>query len=318
MGKWEDYVEEEVLEMIKEVVAEVKREDPVKGAWHICRGGEGVIWCDASSLALGVLLEIGGATAEDAAWLRKKGDSAHINVAELDAAMKGINLALKWGLHEVELKTDSATVAAWIKSEVTGDKRVKTKGAAEMLVKRRLGTLGDLLKEFNLKLTVTLVSSQKNKADALTRVKKNWLKEKKGAAIVCCVTEELKEMHNMHHFGKERTLFLARRVDPSITREAVNEVVETCRECQSIDPAPSRHEKGELQVAENWKRLAIDVTHYRQGLYLSMMDCGPGRVAIWREIRSETAGEIARTVNEVFLERGPVEELLMDNGAAFH
>ena len=70
-------------------------------------------------------------------------------------------------------------------------------------------------------------------------------------------------------------------------------------------------------MAENWKRLAIDVIHYRQGLYLSMMDCGPGRVAIWREIRAETAGEIARIVDEVFLERDPVDEFQMDNGAAF-
>ena len=31
---------------------------------------------------------------EDCAWLRK--DSAHTNVAELEAAIKGLNLALKW------------------------------------------------------------------------------------------------------------------------------------------------------------------------------------------------------------------------------
>ena len=55
----------------------------VKEEWHIGRSKEGVIWCDASSLALGAILEIGGATAEDATWLRKKNDNAHINVAEL-------------------------------------------------------------------------------------------------------------------------------------------------------------------------------------------------------------------------------------------
>ena len=54
-----------------------------------------MIWFDANSLALGAWLEIGGVTAEDAAWLRKKGDSAHINVAELNVSMKGINLTLK-------------------------------------------------------------------------------------------------------------------------------------------------------------------------------------------------------------------------------
>ena len=48
-------------------------------------------------MALGALLEI-GVTAEDAACLWEKDDSTHINVMELDAMMKGINLALKWGL----------------------------------------------------------------------------------------------------------------------------------------------------------------------------------------------------------------------------
>ena len=55
--------------MIQEVIAEVRKEDPVKGEWNIRRSQEGVIWCNASSQALGVLLEIGGVTAEDAAWL---------------------------------------------------------------------------------------------------------------------------------------------------------------------------------------------------------------------------------------------------------
>ena len=66
-------------------------------------------------MALGDLLGIGGVTAEDATWLWKKDDSAHINVAELYAMMKGINLALKWGLQAEEIRMDSATVASWIK-----------------------------------------------------------------------------------------------------------------------------------------------------------------------------------------------------------
>ena len=72
--------------MMQEVIVKMRKEDPVKGEWYISRSQEGVIY-DASSLALGVLLKI-GMTAEDAAWLWKKGDSVHITVAELNAAMK--------------------------------------------------------------------------------------------------------------------------------------------------------------------------------------------------------------------------------------
>ena len=49
-----------------------------------------------------------------------------------------------------------------------------------------------------------------------------------------------------------------------------------------------------------------------------MIDCEPGRVAMWQRIRRETAKEIERVVEEVFLERGPVEEVLIDNGVGFH
>ena len=39
---------------------------------------------------------IDGVMVEDAAWFRKKCDYNHINVAELEATIKDVNLALKW------------------------------------------------------------------------------------------------------------------------------------------------------------------------------------------------------------------------------
>lgn len=64
-------------------------------------------------------------------------------------------------------------------------------------------------------------------------------------------------------------------------------------------------------------RLAIDVMHYWQELYLSMVDCGPGRVTVWRWLRSGTVEEISRELNELFLEGGPVDEVLTDKNTAF-
>lgn len=40
--------------------------------------------------------------------VKKKEDYNHM--AELEAVLKGFNLALKWRLREVEIRTDSATV----------------------------------------------------------------------------------------------------------------------------------------------------------------------------------------------------------------
>ena len=319
--RWDDKVGQDAIEMMKDIVERVHREDPVKGRWYAPKSDMGVMWCDASSIATGVMLEIDGVEVEDAAWLRKKGDYGHINVAELDAVLKGINLALKWDLKEVEVRTDSATVVGWLKSLLSAEKRIRTKGASEMIVKRRLGILQELMEVCNLKLNVVFIPSEKNKADALTRVKKAWLgapKEEANGTELCCVgIPSVEELHQMHHMGVDRTLFVARRVDPAVTREKVRQVVRECDRCQVIDPAPVVHEPGRIRVESDWKRLAVDVTHYRHQLYLSMVDCGPGRVAIWRELRAENAEDIARTLNEIFLERGPVEEVLMDNGTAF-
>jgi len=121
----------------------------------------------------------------------------------------------------------------------------------------------------------------------------------------------------MHHMGVDKTLYLARKVSHEVPRGIVQQVVRRCVRCQSIDPSPRVHEPGELQVKENWKRLAVDVTHYRGVEYLTMVDCGPGRFALWRSMKSETAEEIAGVLNGVFLEHGPVEEVLSDNGTAF-
>lgn len=52
----------------------------------------------------------------------------------------------------------------------------------------------------------------------------------------------------------------------------------------------------------NWTSLALDVIHYSR-LYLSMIDCGPGRRAIWREIRTETA-TVIREAEWGFLGKG--------------
>ena len=220
------------------------------------------------------------------------------------------------GKQAVEIRMDSATVASWIKSKVWEIRGSGKKGANEMLIKCQLRTLEDLIREFGLKLMVTLVPSQKNKAEMLTRVKRACLQEKKDIAPVCCVEEDLKDLHNMHHFWKQRTLYLARKVNPNITMEAVKEMVEQCRECQSIDPAPTRHKKGKLNVAENWKWLAIDITLL------------PWTVPIHDWLWTWESSDMVKNQNKDskrdrescwgVSREGPVEEVLIYNCEGFH
>ena len=83
-------------------------------------------------MATGVSVEIDDVMVENVVWLRKKSDYNYINVAELDAIIKGINLPLKSGLKDVEIRTNSVTVRSWIHSMTTNEKMVRTKGAAEL------------------------------------------------------------------------------------------------------------------------------------------------------------------------------------------
>ena len=319
-SRWNDYVGDKVFTIMKEIVKEVRANDPVTGCWTVPRSECGTVWCDASSLAIAVLVEVEGIVVEDAAWLRKKDDFNHINVAELEAALKGVNLAIKWGLKEITLVTDSATVYRWIEVTMSEEKKIKTKGAAEIVIKRRLGVLKSLVAEFELKLKIRLVPSCENKSDDLTRVRKKWMVENVECEEMCAAGStvvNVKECHETHHMGEERTLFLARRLDPGVTKEEVKAVVRSCERCQRIDPAPVVHKSGELCVGDNWERLAMDVTHYRNRRYLTLIDCGPSRFAIWRLIHNETAEVIVKNLEEIFFEHGPPSEILMDNATAF-
>uniref|UniRef100_A0A5S6Q9E6 RNase H domain-containing protein n=1 Tax=Trichuris muris TaxID=70415 RepID=A0A5S6Q9E6_TRIMR len=175
--------------------------DPARARWD-ASGEEGTVWARSSALAIGVALEISGSVAEDAAWLRPD-DARHINMAEVEAAIKGLNLALSWGLKTVELMTDSTTVHQWVSNGITGKARLRTKAAGEMLIRRRVDTIVSLVQECDLRLTVTLVKSAENKADSLTRVLSGWLRPRKVAARpICALTIEgdtKRHIEEVHH-----------------------------------------------------------------------------------------------------------------------
>ena len=123
-----------------------------------------------------------------------------------------------------------------------------------MTVKYRLGILKDLLKESSCTIHVSFPPTQKNKADSLTRACKEWLSLEKNATNGfdrCCSGLDIQEVHNRHHMCVEKTLYLARKPDPSVTKVEVKEVVKSCERCQSIDPAPVMHKKGEIGIARN-------------------------------------------------------------------
>ncbi|KAG1680249.1 hypothetical protein GQR58_012484 [Nymphon striatum] len=329
-GSWDEPVESSVGELANELLVRARAEDPVRGRWHVSPHGTVTVWTDASSLGMGVALEVDGSVAEDASWLRKESDHRHINVAELEAVARGINLAISWGFKTFTVATDSRTVISWMDNTVEGHRRVRTKGASEMLIKRRLGVIRDTITEFGLTVTVRFVSTTENKADRMTRVPKKWLGHRdtgeEGADVSAAlatgesVEDAIWAAHLPHHLGVDRTLYLARQIRSNLAREQVKRELVGCEACQRIDPARREENlvaQGSLAVDGNWRRVAVDVTHYGAKHYLSMVDCGPSRFAIWRRLSSETAASIIAQLQGIVIERGPCDEFLLDNSTAF-
>lgn len=323
---WDDEVTDpELRAMVEEVMQRVRLSDPARGRWDVS-GSEAVVWVDASSLALGVVLEMGGEVVEDACWLRQN-DSTHINLAELDAVVRGVNLAVMWDVKTVTVKSDSRTVCHWLADMLSGRARLKTRAASEMLIRRRIDTVKELVSEYGLNLTVEFVTSADNRADALTRVPRKWLAAS-GEEVACGAVEtsplqqptadEIAAIHHTSgHPGIKRTLLVCRKRHPAVTRRQVQTVVKECQACQSIDPAPVRWAKGSLSVTDCWSRVSMDICHVGSEHYLTLIDCGPSRYTIWRRLRHQDSESIIRELEAVFCERGAPEELLTDNAPSF-
>ena len=337
-ASWDEEVtDSQVLQMVEEMVQRVEDADPARGRWDV-NGEEATVWVDASSLALGAAVEIGGAIVEDASWLRRD-ECMHINMAELDAALKGINLAIPWKVKVIRLMTDSRTVYHWLGDALSGKARLKTKAAGEMLIRRRLETIRCTVEEYNLDVSVHYVTSRENRADALTRVPQKWLSsasdesplgvqissaEAPVAADVAAVAasddgqEEIQRIHTAAgHPGVRRTYYFCRRAGLAVTKSRVRAVVRQCQQCLSLDPAPVHWQKGKLTVPGLWKRLSMDVTHVGARQYLTVIDNGPSRFAVWRHLRRQDSASVIDELEQLFCERGPPEEILTDNATAF-
>ena len=317
--RWDDVVADEVVvTSLVEVMARIRTDDPVRGRWDVT-GTAAVVWVDASMLAYGAVVEVQDEVIEDASWLRKAECTSHINMAELDAVLKGLNVALSWGMTTVKVMTDSATVHRWIEDGLTGRNRLRTRAANEMLIRRRVDVVMSLVKEYGLEMTVALVPSARNKADVMTRVPTKWLKKevRTEEAVATCVGGVAEIHRAVGHPGVKRTWYFARQKDPHVTKRSAQLAVRECVECQSIDPAAVKWKKGSLEVEEVWQRVAMDITHVGARHYLTMIDCGPSRFAVWRELKSQTSNAVIDKLQQVFYDRGAPEEILTDNDTAF-
>ena len=68
------------------------------------------VWVDVSSLATEVMLEANRSVVKDVSWLRPVNNVQHVNLAELNAVLKGVNLVLQWHTKVLHIRTGSAYI----------------------------------------------------------------------------------------------------------------------------------------------------------------------------------------------------------------
>ena len=118
-------------------------------------------------------------------------------------------------------------------------------------MRRRLGMIQQIMTEYGLNLKIILVPSVNNVADALTRVPVAWLRLARSSCAVALgevlnnselTREDIKQGHENHHLGLERTMFLLKQEykDRNINKNLVKDVISTFHRCCSSDPAPIR------------------------------------------------------------------------------
>ena len=319
---WDEHVSEETRTKVLEVEHRLKEQgDPAKGSWVVRQDGEAVVWTDASNLGVGVALAVDGEVIEDAAWLKRETDTSHINVSELDAAIRGINLAIKWKFRKFKIMTDSSTVRRWLQSAFERTHNVRTHALSELLIRKRLSILQELQVQENLDISVQQVRSEENLADALTRVPKSWTlrKQQLNAAMGSLnMYDEFLKIHKKNHFGVLRTTELAKEkfLWKKQYNKLIREVVRNCERCTRICPAKTNHFKGSLTTKRTWFRVSADITHVGGTQFLTVID-NASKYCVWRSLQNGSAAEVVKHLQSLFSELSPSQVFLSDNGTVF-
>ena len=85
-------------------------------------------------------------------------------MSELDAVIKGLNMGLSWKMNILHICTDSKAVFHWVTDALTGKTRLRTKASNEMLIRRRLQIITNIVDEYKLRVDIKLVASEFNLA----------------------------------------------------------------------------------------------------------------------------------------------------------
>ncbi len=187
---------------------------------------------------------------------------------------------------------------------------------SEMLIRRRLDIISQLIIEYKLSIKIQQIPSQDNRADALTRIPSGILKGIPNAVN----DKEIRKIHERTHFGIQRTKHLVEEaLGCKISEESVKNVVKDCEACSRIDPSNINvnYSGGFLQASRVCEVWYIDLVHVKNHLYLSVVD-SYSRFTMWVALKDERAQTVSASLELLFSISGPPENIHSDNGTIFH
>ena len=119
----------------------------------------------------------------------------------------------------MEIRTNSATVFNWIGTAITEKKEGLDK---EHCRNDYPVMVSDTIRADDQTRTgAVFMSLERNKANVLTQITKNWMKGK-GVTSVCYLWyKDLKKLPYLHQMQVGRTLYLVCKFDLDVTKEAV-------------------------------------------------------------------------------------------------
>jgi hypothetical protein len=133
-----------------------------------------VLDSDASGYAFGAVLSIGGVIVEDTTWMRSKRCNMHINIAEMEAAVRSLVLVerAKRSLEindarptQILMRLDNLAVVSWLLKEAP-----QVVCESKKMVINRLQKFKAKAQALNIEVSVVLQKSEENISDALSRV----------------------------------------------------------------------------------------------------------------------------------------------------
>jgi len=130
--------------------------------------------------------------------------------------------------------------------------------------------------------------------------------------VVSLSTEKIAQIHQTSgHCDYKYTMYFVRNV----SRKEVQRIVHI-RLVKSASLSTLKWTSSDLSVDNTWCRIGMDITHHEGRHYLSLIDCGPSRFAVWKRLRRQDSAAVIEQLEVVFLERGAPPELLTDNDIA--